>query len=74
LEDFSDDTAKFWEPKMRRSVSPEDARQITENMSGFFITLLAWHTADQANQTHRPQCAMIEELTDDKASSKQVNE
>jgi G:T-mismatch repair DNA endonuclease (very short patch repair protein) len=74
LEDFSDDTAKFWEPRMRRSVSREDARQIAENMRGFFRILLAWDAADQPDQGQGTQCKMIEESPERSGSSKVADE
>jgi len=39
---FIDEAIKFWQPRMQRDLSREDARQITENLSGFFRLLLEW--------------------------------
>jgi hypothetical protein len=39
---FLDETIKFWQPRLKRDLSCEDARQITENLSGFFRLLLEW--------------------------------
>jgi hypothetical protein len=41
-----DDTLVLWQHRTTRSLSHEDARQIAENVSGFFQTLLAWQAAD----------------------------
>jgi len=41
-----DDTLALWQRRTTRSLSHEDARQIAENVSGFFQTLLAWQAAD----------------------------
>lgn len=60
LDDFADDTAKFWQPHMRRQVSREDARQIAENVSGFFRVLLDWDAAEQPQlgQANVPRIAV----------------
>jgi len=44
---FLDETIKFWQPRMRRELSREDARQIAENLSGFFRVLLEWDAQKQ---------------------------
>jgi len=41
---FLDETIKFWQPRMQRELSQEDARQITENINGFYRLLLEWDT------------------------------
>ena len=50
LEDFTDDTVAFWQPRTRRELSREDARQIIENASGFFRVLLDWDARERRGQ------------------------
>ncbi len=42
------DTVAFWEPHSGRKLTPEDARQIRENITGFFRVLLEWDNARKA--------------------------
>ncbi len=51
-EEFLNQTAEFWQAKASRQVSCEDARQIVENVTGFFDLLLKWE--DQENSTISP--------------------
>jgi hypothetical protein len=51
LDNFTDDTVKFWQSFMRREVSREDARQIAENVSGFFRVLVDWDATEQRQPT-----------------------
>lgn len=44
--DFIEDTLKVWQPRTVRTLTPEDARQIAENISGFFRILRAWDTME----------------------------
>ena len=44
---FLDDTIEFWQPRIGRKLSQEDARQIAENLSGFFRVLLEWDAQKQ---------------------------
>ncbi len=37
-----DDTLAFWQPLSRRTLSREDAREIIQNVSGFFGVLQEW--------------------------------
>jgi len=48
---FLDETVAFWQPRMRRELSQEDARQITENLSGFFQVLLEWDAKQKSNHS-----------------------
>ncbi len=45
-----DRTRTVWEPRYGRALSGEEARQIAENMVGFFRTLIAMDTAARARQ------------------------
>ena len=47
---FLNETVAFWQPRMRRDLSQEDARQITENLSGFFQVLLEWDAKQKRDQ------------------------
>ncbi len=37
-----DETISFWQPLSPRKLTREDARQIRENLTGFFRVLAAW--------------------------------
>jgi hypothetical protein len=37
-----DQTISLWQPRLRRDLSCEDARQIVENVTGFFSILHEW--------------------------------
>ena len=39
-------TREVWQPRAGRELSAEDARQITENITGFFAILAEWSQAD----------------------------
>jgi hypothetical protein len=41
-DDLIDRTIALWQPRLRRNVSREDARQIAENVTGFFSILHEW--------------------------------
>jgi hypothetical protein len=57
---FLDETIKFWQPRMQRDLSREDARQITENLNGFFRLLLEWD-AQQHRRHDSVPCAVSNE-------------
>jgi hypothetical protein len=38
-------TYKVWQPRIRRDLTDEDARQIAENVTGFFAILAEWSRA-----------------------------
>jgi hypothetical protein len=37
-----DRTRQVWQPRLGRDISREDARQIAENVAGFFALLAKW--------------------------------
>ena len=37
-----DRTCKVWQPRIGRNLTNEDARQISENVTGFFAILAEW--------------------------------
>jgi hypothetical protein len=46
-EAFLERTAHLFEARMGRSLSAEDARQIVDNLSGFFRILAEWERVDR---------------------------
>lgn len=38
-------TIQFWQPRISRPLTHEDARQMVENVTGFFTTLQHWSAA-----------------------------
>jgi hypothetical protein len=42
-----DQTLEVWQPRTSRKLTREDARQIVENVNGFFRILLEWEMASQ---------------------------
>jgi hypothetical protein len=52
-----DRTREVWNPRFRRDLSREDARQIVENVTGFFAILAEWSRTEipvPANDTTKP--------------------
>jgi hypothetical protein len=52
-----DRTREVWKPRLGRDLSREDARQIAENVTGFFTILTEWSRAEMpvpANDTTKP--------------------
>ena len=52
-----DRTRKVWQPRTGRNLTNEDARQIAENVTGFFAILAEWSRAElpaPANDTGKP--------------------
>ena len=52
-----DQTREVWKPRLGRDLSREDARQIAENVTGFFAILAEWSRAEMpspANDTTKP--------------------
>ena len=41
-QELTDQTIAVWQPRMKRRLSNEDAREITENITGFFTVLAEW--------------------------------
>lgn len=54
-EAFLDETIDFWQPYSERQLTREDAREMVENITGFFSVLLEWRT--QARSADRKQVA-----------------
>ena len=53
-------TRQVWQPRLGRDLNREDARQIAENVTGFFTLLAEWSRAQTpapANDTAKPSTA-----------------
>ncbi len=54
-----DRTIELWQPRLRRELTREDARQIAENVTGFFSILAEWSKAESATPAndlrHQPE-------------------
>jgi hypothetical protein len=40
-----EETIRFWQPRTSRPLTAEDARQMVENVTGFFTILQSWSVA-----------------------------
>jgi len=40
-----EETIRLWQPRTSRPLTPEDARQMVENVTGFFTILQGWSVA-----------------------------
>ncbi len=49
-------TRQIWQPRIGRDLTDEDARQIAENVTGFFAVLAEWSHAERraANDNKSP--------------------
>jgi hypothetical protein len=47
-----DRTLTVWRPRLGRDLSPEDAREIAENVTGFFKLLAEWSRAEMPTPTN----------------------
>lgn len=41
-QELTEHTIAVWQPRLRRRLTNEDAREITENITGFFTILAEW--------------------------------
>jgi hypothetical protein len=46
-DNYVDRTRQVWQPRLGRNLSREDARQIAENLTGFFAILAEWSRAER---------------------------
>src|SRR5262249_30093109 len=46
-----DQALEIWQPRASRALTREDARQIVENISGFFRILLEWDAKERRTVT-----------------------
>ena len=49
-----DQTREVWSPRLGRDLSREDARQIAENVTGFFSLLAEWSRAEMLTAANSP--------------------
>jgi hypothetical protein len=61
-------TRRFWHSRLGRNVSCEDARQIVENVTGFFAVLAEWSHAEccAANDNGAPSTSHDREVRHDR--------
>ena len=60
-----DRTCKVWQPRIGRNLTNEDARQIRENVTGFFAILAEWSRVEMptpANDAAKPVASDNEEV------------
>ena len=63
-----DRTREVWQTRLGRDLSREDARQIAENVTGFFAILVEWSRAEMpvpANDDAKPASPDAHELRHD---------
>jgi hypothetical protein len=62
-------TREVWQPRLGRDLSPEDARQIAANVTGFFSVLAEWLRAEMptpANDACKPVASDDKEVRHDR--------
>jgi hypothetical protein len=52
---FLESTRQFWQSRTERQLTIEDARQIAENVVGYFRLLLEWQAAERRPPSELPQ-------------------
>jgi hypothetical protein len=60
-----DRTRKVWQPRIGRNLTKEDARQIGENVAGFFAILAEWSRVEMptpANDAGKPVASDSKEV------------
>ena len=60
---------QVWQPRLGRDLSREDARQIVENVTGFFTVLAEWSRAEMptpANDAGKPVASDNKEARHDR--------
>ena len=48
--EFLDETIQFWQPQSERILTREDAREMIENVTGFFNILHEWYEAERLTE------------------------
>jgi hypothetical protein len=63
-----DQTRKVWQPRFDRDLSRDTARQIAENVTGFFTILAEWSHAENraSNDNEAPAKAQDGEVRDER--------
>ena len=67
-DNLMDRTRAVWKPRVGHDVSPEGARQIIENATGFFAILAEWSRAGlrvPTNDTTKPATSDTGEVSDE---------
>lgn len=49
--ELTENTIAVWQPRLRRRLSSEDAREIAGNITGFFSTLVEWSRQEGCDGT-----------------------
>jgi hypothetical protein len=68
-DNFISGTRRVWQPRLGRDLSREDARQMAENVTGFFSVLAEWSRAEMpspANDTGKPDTSKNGEASHDR--------
>jgi hypothetical protein len=68
-ENLIDRTIELWQPRLRRELSREDARQIVENVTGFFSLLSQWSKSETAPPASDLRPYRLERAVDDGGAS-----
>jgi hypothetical protein len=68
-EHLIDRTIELWQPRLRRELSREDARQIVENVTGFFSLLSQWSKSETAPPASDLRPYRLERAVDDGGAS-----
>ena len=64
---LTDRTSKVWQPRIGRNLTNEDARQISENVIGFFFILAEWSRLEMpANDADEPIASDNKEVRHDR--------
>ena len=53
-----DRTLEFWQTRTSHTLTREDAREMVENITGFFRILREWEVADEPAATQRNESKM----------------
>jgi hypothetical protein len=59
-DDFHERTIQVWQPHVDRKLAYDDAREIVENLTGFFHALMEWDAKERAASNSAPDRAGAE--------------
>jgi len=68
-EKFIDRTIEFWQSRTSMTLDREDARQIIQNISGFFQILSEWQATTTEDNTPQYVHALQKDLTANKRAT-----
>lgn len=60
-DDFHERTIVVWQPHSDRALTHEDAREIIENLVGFFHLLVGWDAKERADSNSATNRAKVDE-------------